>query len=84
MSVAAGFGGQPFNPIALERLSHLRSKFGPELLLEVDGGINAETIGPATASGADLLVAGSAIFREADYCQAMTRLRCKFQSVNIP
>jgi pentose-5-phosphate-3-epimerase len=38
-----------------------------------------QTVGPATAHGADLLVAGSAIFREADYCQAMTRLRREFQ-----
>lgn len=79
MSVAAGFGGQPFNPVALERLKALRQQFGPDLLLEVDGGINAETVGPATAHGADLLVVGSAIFREADYCQAMTRLRKNFQ-----
>jgi ribulose-phosphate 3-epimerase len=78
MSVPAGFGGQPFHPIALERLEHLRKACGPDLLLEIDGGINAETVGPATAHGADLLVAGSAIFREADYCQAMTRLRRHF------
>ncbi|MFY8199312.1 MAG: ribulose-phosphate 3-epimerase, partial [Pirellula staleyi] len=40
MSVEAGFGGQAFNPIALQRLSELRSSFGPELLLEVDSGVN--------------------------------------------
>jgi ribulose-phosphate 3-epimerase len=79
MSVPAGFGGQPFDPIALERLTQLRRDFGPELLLEIDGGINVQTVGPATAHGADLLVVGSAIFREADYCQAMTRLRRQFQ-----
>jgi ribulose-phosphate 3-epimerase len=80
MSVPAGFGGQPFDPIALQRLSQLRRDFGPELLLEIDGGINVQTVGPATAHGADLLVVGSAIFREADYCQAMTRLRRQFQA----
>lgn len=79
MSVPAGFGGQAFHPVALERLRQLRMQFGTSLLLEVDGGINAETIGPATAHGADLLVVGSAIFREADYCQAMTRLRKNIQ-----
>lgn len=79
MSVPAGFGGQPFEPVALERLRQLRGQFGPDLLLEIDGGINVQTVGPATAHGADLLVAGSAIFREADYCQAMTRLRREFQ-----
>jgi ribulose-phosphate 3-epimerase len=76
MSVAAGFGGQKFDPVALERLRYLRETFGTDLLLEVDGGINLSSITQVTQSGADLLVVGSAIFREADYCQAMTRLRC--------
>jgi ribulose-phosphate 3-epimerase len=80
MSVEAGFGGQAFNPAALDRLASLRKKFGPELLLEVDGGVNEKTVGLCTASGADLLVVGSAIFRQADYCQAMTKLRRVMQS----
>jgi ribulose-phosphate 3-epimerase len=75
MSVEAGFGGQAFNPIALERLAHLRRTFGQKLLLEVDGGVNEKTVGQCTANGADLLVVGSALFRQPDYCQAMTRLR---------
>jgi len=79
MSVQAGFGGQAFNPIALQRLKMLREAYGPELLLEVDGGINCQTTPDVTFHGADLLVVGSAIFREADYCQAMTRLRCNFK-----
>ncbi len=79
MSVAAGFGGQAFNPIALDRLKYLRETFGPKLLLEVDGGVNCQTANAVTSHGADLLVVGSAIFREADYCQAMTRLRCNFK-----
>jgi ribulose-phosphate 3-epimerase len=74
MSVEAGFGGQAFNPIALERISYLRKTFGPQLLLEVDGGVNEKSIGLCTSHGADLLVVGSALFRQADYCQAMTRL----------
>jgi len=80
MSVEAGFGGQAFNPIALERLSDLRKAHGADLLLEVDGGINEKTVGLCTVNGADLLVVGSAIFRQADYCQAMTRLRREMQS----
>jgi len=80
MSVEAGFGGQAFNPIALERLSDIRKAHGADLLLEVDGGVNEKTVGPCTANGADLLVVGSAIFRQADYCQAMTRLRREMQS----
>jgi len=80
MSVEAGFGGQAFNPIALERLSDIRKAHGADRLLEVDGGVNEKTVGPCTANGADLLVVGSAIFRQADYCQAMTRLRREMQS----
>lgn len=74
MSVEAGFGGQQFNPIALERLRLLREKFGSSLLLEVDGGINEKTAGSVKQAGADLLVVGSAIFKRSDYCQAMTQL----------
>ena len=80
MSVEAGFGGQKFNPIALNRLSELRKTHGADLLLEVDGGVNETTVGLCTANGADLLVVGSAIFRQADYCQAMTRLRSVMQT----
>lgn len=80
MSVAAGFGGQSFNPVALDRLSQLRKTYGADLLLEVDGGVNETTAGQCVAHGADLLVVGSAIFRQADYCQAMTRLRRVMQS----
>ncbi len=80
MSVEAGFGGQSLNPIALERLSELRNAHGADLLLEVDGGVNEKTVGQCTSNGADLLVVGSAIFRQADYCQAMTRLRREMQS----
>lgn len=79
MSVEAGFGGQAFNPAALQRVSSIRQSQGSELLIEMDGGINNETVGQCTAHGADLLVVGSAIFREADYCDAMTRLRRNFQ-----
>jgi len=84
MSVQAGFGGQAFNPIALERLKELRNNYGSELLLEVDGGVNCQSTPAVTSHGADLLVVGSAIFREADYCQAMTRLRCSFKSFGTP
>ena len=73
MSVKAGFGGQKFNLIALDKLSHLRES-NPQLLLEIDGGIDATTIGPARQSGCDLFVVGSAIFRNDDYRQAMDDL----------
>lgn len=78
MSVAAGFGGQQFNPVALERLAAIR-KQAPDLLLEVDGGVNLETAKPCKQAGANLLVVGSAIFRRDDYCMAMTQLHQSMQ-----
>lgn len=65
MSVEPGFGGQKFMPQALEKLSALReeiTKRGLDIMLEVDGGINAETAPLAAQSGADVLVAGNYIF----------------------
>ena len=73
MSVTAGFGGQSFNPVALEKLSALREEY-PDLLLQIDGGIDATTIGPAREAGCDLFVVGSAIFRQDDYGKAMKEL----------
>lgn len=67
MSVNAGFGGQSFDPVALEKLSQVRSMAGPDLLLEVDGGINNETIAACSRAGAQLFVAGSAIFRQPEF-----------------
>jgi len=73
MSVEAGFGGQAFNPIAMERLRELRQRY-PNLLLEIDGGINGQTISLARAAGCDLFVVGSAIFRHRDYGVAIKDL----------
>ena len=73
MSVNAGFGGQSFNPIALEKLKTLRANH-PDLWLEIDGGINLETIGSARAAGCDLFVVGSGIFKHDDYGAAMNGL----------
>ena len=68
MSVTPGFGGQKFDPRALEKLKELKGKVAQGVLLEVDGGVNQETIGECSEAGADLLVVGSAIFRGSD-CQ---------------
>ena len=65
MSVEPGFGGQKFMPQALEKLSVLRkeiTKRGLDIMLEVDGGINAETAPLAVNAGADVLVAGNYVF----------------------
>ena len=79
MSVEAGFGGQKFNPVALQKLSELRSRY-PELLLQIDGGIDATTIGPARQAGCDLFVVGSAIFKHDDYRQAIGALTDSIES----
>ncbi|MBM4000660.1 MAG: ribulose-phosphate 3-epimerase [Planctomycetes bacterium] len=75
MGVQAGFGGQSFQPVALEKLRAARNRVGDRVLLEVDGGVNTETIGDCALAGADLLVAGSAIFRTDDYTAAVSGLR---------
>lgn len=73
MSVQAGFGGQSFHPEALDRIRDLRSRC-PDLLLEIDGGINLSTIGSARHAGCDLFVVGSAIFSHDDYSIAIAGL----------
>jgi len=75
MSVKAGFGGQKFNPIALDKLRSLRSLVGREVLVQVDGGINADTIESCAQAGATLFVVGSAIFKSNDYSAAIAQLR---------
>jgi ribulose-phosphate 3-epimerase len=73
MSVDAGFGGQSFNEVALDKLRQVR-QMAPNVLLEVDGGVNDDTIARCASAGAQLFVVGSAIFRQPDYGQAIQRL----------
>jgi ribulose-phosphate 3-epimerase len=77
MSVQPGFGGQKFEPLAVERLHEVRRRLGPAQVLEVDGGINGTTIGECARAGAQLFVVGSAIFRTADYAQSVRRLEAE-------
>ena len=74
MSVPAGFGGQKFHPVALDKLRELRSRLPQSVLLEVDGGVNEDTITACVQAGADLLVVGSAIFKHPDYQAQMQHL----------
>lgn len=74
MSVPAGFGAQPFQAAAVERLRWLRQRAGPQLLLEVDGGINQQTIRNCALAGAQLFVVGSAIFRCPPYPPVVAEL----------
>jgi ribulose-phosphate 3-epimerase len=71
MSVMAGFGGQEFEPVALDRLRHFRKLGGDRLLLSVDGGVNEQTIGACAEAGSDLFVTGSALFSHHDLHQVM-------------
>jgi ribulose-phosphate 3-epimerase len=77
MSVMPGFGGQEFDASALEKLSTLRDRRDVDALLEVDGGINPETIGECAEAGAELLVAGVAVFHTDDYAATIEQLHKK-------
>ena len=75
MSVMPGFGGQKFDEVALAKLQTLKSRPDVDALLEVDGGITTETIGPCAKAGANLFVAGSAIIHSDDYARSVSELR---------
>ena len=78
MSVNPGFGGQAFIPSSLAKLTALKEMIagsGRSIDLEVDGGVNPETVGSVAAAGADTVVAGSAVFGAGDYAGAIASLR---------
>lgn len=78
MSVNPGFGGQSFIPSALDKIRALRQRISERGLateLEVDGGVKIDNIREVVAAGADVLVAGSAIFNTDDYAATIAALR---------
>ena len=78
MTVHPGFGGQSFRPEMMEkvrRAKEWRDAHGGKLHIEVDGGINAETARVSIENGANILVAGTSIFRAPDYAKAICELR---------
>lgn len=78
MSVNPGFGGQSFIPSTLDKLRQVRQmieQHGGDIRLEVDGGVNVDNIAQIAAAGADMFVAGSAIFNQPDYAQVITKMR---------
>jgi len=78
MTVHPGFGGQAFRPEMMDKVKRARAwrdSQNPKLHIEVDGGINPETAAISTASGADVLVAGTSIFHTQDYAKAIRELR---------
>jgi ribulose-phosphate 3-epimerase len=66
MTVNPGWGGQAFLPHSLSKLERLRELVGPDVMLEVDGGIDAETAPTCARAGANVFVAGSAVFSAPD------------------
>jgi ribulose-phosphate 3-epimerase len=74
MSIHPGYSGQAYMPEATERIHALRAALPAHVRLQVDGGINGETIREACAAGADLFVAGSAIFWQNDPAAAYRKL----------
>ena len=80
MSVNPGWGGQPFVDGSLEKLAaaaRLRREAGLGFLIEVDGGIKTHNAAAVLAAGADVLVAGSAIFESSDYAATIHALRTR-------
>jgi len=74
MTVHPGFGGQSFMPSSLPKVSTLRDKY-PELNIEVDGGLSEKTVDQAAAAGANVIVAGSAVFGAEDPGEVIRVLR---------
>jgi ribulose-phosphate 3-epimerase len=74
MSIHPGYSGQAFIPDALERLAALRERLPETMRIQVDGGINGDTVRAALDAGADLLVAGSAVFWKDDPATAYREL----------
>lgn len=76
MSVNPGFGGQSFIPAQLDKIRRIRKMIGDRPIeLEVDGGVNVDTIAGVVEAGADVLVAGSAVFKGDDYAKTIGALR---------
>ena len=78
MSVFPGFGGQKFIPSALDKLREIRAiidESGKEIDLEIDGGVTAENVEEIKAAGANVIVAGSAVFKAEDRSAMIAKLK---------
>jgi ribulose-phosphate 3-epimerase len=78
MTVNPGFGGQRFIPFTLEKIARMRAmieRSGRDIEIEVDGGVKASNIAEIVKAGADVLVAGSAVFSGGDYARNLAQLR---------
>lgn len=84
MSVNPGFGGQQFIPATLDKLRQARQRIqasGRAIKLEIDGGVKVDNIAEIAAAGADMFVAGSAIFSQLDYAQVIAQMRAELRKV---
>ena len=80
MSVFPGFGGQKFIPSALDKLREIRAIIkasGKDIDLQIDGGVTAENVAEIKAAGANVIVAGSTVFKATDRAQIIEELRTK-------
>lgn len=85
MSVNPGFGGQSFIPNTLDKLRAVRKMIdesGRDIRLEIDGGVKVDNIKEIAEAGADMFVAGSAIFNQPDYKQVIDEMRAELAKVN--
>jgi len=84
MSVNPGFGGQSFIPTTLDKLKLVKERIiasGRDIRLQVDGGVKADNIAEIAEAGADMFVAGSAIFSKPDYKVAIDEMRSELDKV---
>ncbi|MGC9403097.1 ribulose-phosphate 3-epimerase [Vibrio genomosp. F10] len=85
MSVNPGFGGQSFIPHTLDKLRSVRKMIdesGRDIRLEIDGGVKVDNIREIAEAGADMFVAGSAIFGRPDYKEVIDEMRAELAKVN--
>ena len=82
MSVVPGFSGQKFIPDVLAKVREVKKRLRPEQRLEIDGGINADTISLAAEGGVDWFVVASAIFDQPDRPGAISRLRARLSGAS--
>ena len=84
MSVNPGFGGQSFIPGTLDKLRQVRQLIdasGRDIRLEIDGGVKVDNIREIAAAGADMFVAGSAIFSQPDYQAVIAQMRAELAKI---
>ena len=84
MSVNPGFGGQSFIPHTFEKLRQVKDLInasGRDIRLQVDGGVKVDNIKKIAQAGADMFVAGSAIFNKPDYKAVIDEMRCELANV---